>query len=493
MTQASPPSPSRFVNSTAIYSVSMFLGRIASIVMLPVYTRYLSPADYGVLELIDVGMFAVAILIGMGLTGDALYYFHARAFSDEQRENLVNALMLSSIACSLAGGLAVVAGAGWVSEFLFHGRQYKTAIQIAGLTFISNMPGETCFSYLRLRDKPVAFMGFSLFRLGSNVILNIVFLVGFRLGFYSILMTSLLSSTFSLIGLLWYVYGKFIRWRMPDLSVMGPVVRYSLPLGLGGIGMLTINFGDRYFLSRSCSLSDIGIYSLAYKFGMMLTALNQPFIMFWRSQVHQIMLGGDEKGEIAFVRMFTAVAVIFGFAAYCLVVLAPLVMRVIAGPAFYGAAIFVPWVAASYLLRVLAAQLESGLLAGNKTKWLMASDWLAAGVCLSGYMVLIPRFKVWGAVAATFMAFLVNFVFIVAVSHRLKPRDFEVRKICAAYGVMIGLVLLDRILPPVPGLAGAAIKVALVPLALFLLALLPMFKEEQALLSGFLRRRLRAA
>ena len=471
----------------------MFLGRIASIVMLPVYTRYLSPADYGVLELIDVCMFAVAVLLGMGLTGDALFYFYARAVSEERRENLVNALLLSSIVCSLAGGLIVVAGAGWISELLFHGRQYQTAIQIAGLTFVATLPGETCLAYLRARDKAVVFMGFSLFRLGSNVLLNIVFLIGFSMGFYSILTTSLLTTTFSLLGLLWYIYTRFVKWRMPDFSVIGPVVRYSVPLGLGGIGMLTINFGDRYFLSRSCSLTDIGIYSLAYKFGMMLSYLNLPFIMFWHSQVHQIMRDGDDKGEAAFVRMFTFVAVFFGFAAYCLVMLAPIVVRVIAGPAFQGAAIYVPWVAAAYLLRVLAGHLESGLLAGNKTKWLMMSNWLAAGVCLAGYMILIPRFGAWGAVAATFLAFLVMFVFIVTVSQQLKPRVFELRKISAAYGVLIGLVLLSVALPTVPGAAGVAIAVAFVPVALLLLFLLPVFKEEQVLLLDFFRRKFKTA
>lgn len=493
MTQASPPLASRLLSSTAIYSVSMFLSRITSVVMLPVYTRYLTPADYGVLELIDVSMFAVAILLGMGLTGDALYYFYARASTDEQKENLLNALVLSSAACSLAGGLLVILCEGWLSEFLFHNRQYALAIQIAGLTFICSLPGETCLSYLRARDKALAYMWFSLFRLGSGVLLNLLFLIGFGLGLYSILMTSLLSGIFSLLGLLYYVYSRFIRWRMPDLSIMMPVARYSAPLGLGGLGMLAINFGDRYFLSRYCTLADIGIYSLAYKFGMLLTTLNLPFIMFWRSQVHQILRDGGEHGESAFVRMFTAVAVVFGFAAFCLVVLAPLVVWAIAGPAFQGAAIYVPWVAAAYLVRVLVAQLESGLLAGNKTKWLMASDWLAASVCLAGYMLLIPRFGVWGAVAATILSFSVMFVFVITVSQQLRPRVFEIRKICAAYGVLLGLVLLDQALSPLLGPAGAALKLALVPLALYLLAVLPMFKEERLLLETLLRRRFKPA
>ena len=465
----------------------MFLGRIASIVMLPVYTRYLSPADYGVLELIDVSMFAAAILLGMGLTGDALFYFYAKASSDEQRENLIKGLLCASFALSLSGGLLLAAGAGWLSELLFHTRQYQTALQIAGLTFITTMPSETCASFLRARDEARAFTGFSLFRLVCGILLNLILLVWLGMGFYSILLTSLLTTTITTAGMLWYIGRELGPLRMPDFSPLWPVVKYSVPLGLGGLGMLFIHFGDRYFLSRSCTLADIGIYSLAYKFGMMMTYLNLPLVMFWRSQVHHIMKDGNEKGEEIFVRMFTFVAVVFGFAAYCFAVLATLAIKVIAGPAFQGAAVFVPWVAAAYLFRVLASQLESGLLAGNKTKWMMASDCLGAGVCLSGYVILIPRFGVWGAVASTFLAFLVMLVFIVTVSHRLTPRAFEIGKISVAYGVMMGLVLFASILPPVSGAAGLAVKAALVVLPPLLLSLLPLFKEERSLLWGSLR------
>jgi O-antigen/teichoic acid export membrane protein len=289
-------------------------------------------------------------------------------------------------------------------------------------------------------------------------------------------------------GLFWYVYRGFGRWGMPNLSILRPVIDYSVPLGLGGLGMLTIHFGDRFFLSRSCTLTEIGIYSLAYKFGMMLTYLNLPFTMFWRSQVHHIMKDGDAKGEAVYVRMFTFVALFFGFAAYCLVLLAPLIVRSVVGPAFHAAAIFVPWLAAAYLLRVLASQLESGLLVGNKTKWVLVSDWLAAAVCLAGYVFLIPRYGVWGAVVATLLAFLVMFVFTAAVSHHLMPRVFEIRKIAVAYALLTGLLALAWMIPHVEGLAGAAIIVTFIPLALLLLFLLPPLRPEQSLLLGLFRR-----
>jgi O-antigen/teichoic acid export membrane protein len=94
------------------------MGRISSVLMLPVYTHYLNPADYGVLELINMSLFLAAILGGMGLAGDALYYFYARTASDTERSQLIYTLLGGSIALSLALGSMMLAGSAVLSRML---------------------------------------------------------------------------------------------------------------------------------------------------------------------------------------------------------------------------------------------------------------------------------------------------------------------------------------------------------------------------------------
>ena len=51
-------------------------------------------------------------------------------------------------------------------------------------------------------------------------------------------------------------------------GALPPYAGIHFPIGLGGVAMLVIHYGDRFFLQRSASLADVGIYSLAYKLGM---------------------------------------------------------------------------------------------------------------------------------------------------------------------------------------------------------------------------------
>ena len=53
------------LNHTAIYGAADILRKIVGFLMLPIYTRYLTPADYGVVELMKMTIAIVEIVIGM--------------------------------------------------------------------------------------------------------------------------------------------------------------------------------------------------------------------------------------------------------------------------------------------------------------------------------------------------------------------------------------------------------------------------------------------
>ena len=61
---------------SAIYGAGIVLGKLASFIMLPVYTRYLTPADYGVLELLSMTIDVIGMIAGIGI-GSAVFKFYA--------------------------------------------------------------------------------------------------------------------------------------------------------------------------------------------------------------------------------------------------------------------------------------------------------------------------------------------------------------------------------------------------------------------------------
>lgn len=63
------------VKHSAIYAVGTILRRITGLVMLPIYTRYLTPADYGVVELLTMAIELAGILVGLRISQAMFRYY----------------------------------------------------------------------------------------------------------------------------------------------------------------------------------------------------------------------------------------------------------------------------------------------------------------------------------------------------------------------------------------------------------------------------------
>src|SRR5690242_4152581 len=72
---------------TATYSVAIIAGKLASFILLPIYTKHLTPADYGVMELLDLATFVLGTMLGVRIS-ESLFYFHAEA-AEEQRPRVI--------------------------------------------------------------------------------------------------------------------------------------------------------------------------------------------------------------------------------------------------------------------------------------------------------------------------------------------------------------------------------------------------------------------
>jgi O-antigen/teichoic acid export membrane protein len=265
--------------------------------------------------------------------------------------------------------------------------------------------------------------------------------------------------------------------------------RYAVPLGVSGIGFLILHYGDRFFLQRYVPLAEVGIYALAYKLGMMISYLQMPFDVYWSAQLFNLATG--PKGGKVFVRVCT----------YEMLALAPVVMllalfsegllRAVAGPKFSAAAQYVPWIAVAYLVRTVGSHFRGVFLLEKRTELDASIVWLGALVCLIAYAALVPRFTVWGAVAATGLAFGVMAVIGFRKAQQVRRYSYEFRRMAIIMiAAAIPVILFVLVQPAVPSLRyGLAAGLAcLYPLLLWVLGFLE-DDEKMALRSWFLNRR----
>ncbi len=399
----------KLVSHGGIYFAGNVMRRIVSFVMLPVYTTYLTPADYGTLELLQMVIDVAGILFGLRLAEGVYRYYFATEDARERNQVMFTAFALAFL-LQAVGVVSLVAGASPIARFVLEQPDAVRLVQLFALTLVAGSMTELSMMFLRVQQRPWLFVGFSLLKLVVQLSLNIYFVVVLRMTVMGVILSSLISSVVVSIPLAWQTIARtgftFSGAKARQL------VAFSLPLIATSLMSFYLTFGDRFFLQRlGGGLDAVGVYALAYKFGFLLAFIvGDPFFSIWDSERYPAFRqpNGLARFRTAFLMLTTGMAVV----CVALSVYIGDFLRLMADPAFAGAAQIVPIVLLAYVLQNYTAFSNFGLLLERRTGEIAKGTALAAVVITAGYLLLIPRFGGSGAAFATLLAFLARALWI---------------------------------------------------------------------------------
>lgn len=442
----------KVLKSTSVYAAGILLNRAVSLFLLPLYTRYLTAADYGILELVDVTMSVSSLVIGARLaTGVA--YFCSTVQSEAEKStvyttNLFGCMMAAVIAC-----LAGFFGAPHLGRLILGTPDATEVFLIAVGGLALNIPAESLLGRLRVEDRPVFFGVLNLIRLVLNVTLNVVLLVVLGLGFKAILWSSLTCNLLiSLFAVVSTIRSHGTRFSG---SLFLAMLRFTIPMGVVGISLLVFHVADRFFLRRYSTLTEIGLYSLGYKLGMMISYVQMAFNQHWSAKSYDLLKGKD-RGEV-FAHTFTYFFAAMMAAAVATWVFAAPILRILTTPSFYASISFVPWIVFAYLVRAVADYVRVTLYVSHRPSLDAWASLFSAVFCLAAYALLIPGYGALGACWATALTSCVMLASSVLFSRRLFPLRIESRRVAILSLGGAALALTSTLLSP----AGLASQIAL--------------------------------
>lgn len=433
------------LKKSGTYGLGVLARRLSSVLLLPLYTRLLTPADYGILDLLDLTLHMVTIFVGMRL-GEAVLYFHAHAETDEEKERTLGTAFLGACAIGAAVGVLGALLAPQWSALILGSDRYPHLVRLTFANIAVSFPIEIGLSYVRTLNRAKLFVTLSTTRLFTMMGLNVIMLVGLRMGVESMLWSNVIANTGLAAWLAWFCF----RHKRPTFSLarLREQARYSMPLAVHGIAMLAIHYGDRLFLRQHVSLADLGVYALAYKLGMLISYVQTPFEYYWRSQVFHVARGED--GDWLYVRTCTYLTLVLTTVAVLLVLFLDPVARILVGGNFQGVGLYVPGLAAGYVLRALSDYFRNAIRMKAHTGREAKVTLISSACCLVCYAVLIPPFKVAGAVAATVIAFGLMVVLSYRAAQQVKPYHFELDRLVKIFACAAAVVAAFLAVKPSP-------------------------------------------
>ena len=437
----------RVGSQTAVYVVGVLLGRALSFLLLPVYTRYLSPADYGVIQLIDLTFDVLTLVAGTRLSA-GLFHFYEKASTADQKN-----AVLSTTTIALAGAYAIVAAlavvfASTLSQLVFDSADHTTVIRIAAAAFFFQGLLIVPLAEIRRREQPGLFVVLNTGKLFVQAALNVFFLVVMRYGLVSIFLSTLITSAAFAIGLTIYLLRQSgLRFSSP---VLRDLIRFGLPLVATQVATIFTTFGDRFFLRSAVDAAPdqqisgvavVGIYALAYQFGFLLATLAlDPFSSVW--QPVRFKFARQRNRDVIFSRAFVMLNLLLVTVGVGIGLFAQDLLNILAEPAFRSASSFVPLLLLAFVVASWPAALDTGIMVRERNEFITFANWAAAGIALLGYLFLIPRFFAWGAVWTTLAAAITRHIIIYRASQRLWPIKYDWPAVWKLLGIGSGLVAL---------------------------------------------------
>ena len=394
----------RVARGSAAYGFANFALKGLSFFLLALYTRFLTPADYGVIALAETVAMLAAIVSGLGMSAASrrLYFQYAgdRGSLDPYVSTILRFGAVATVAIMalcLALGPAVMRLMGPRFAVPFYPYVAIALGTAAALQLVDYRLG-----LYQTEEQPRNFVLLSTASALATAVAVVALVIVVRRGAVGMLEGKLIAAAgmaVVAVALSWPRIRARFRWTY---------VKETLPLALPLIPHQFMALGlvvaDRFILQRYRSLDEVGWYSLAYTFGMAMYLVTTSVMQAWSPLFYQSAAQGEPARQSLGKIGTLLVAVLSAAAVLGIAVSQPFVRWAIS-PAYHQAGRLIPWIIAGYLMHALFSLFQLAALQGKKT----GRIWLASGMALAANLilnfVLIPPLGAYGAAYATLAAY----------------------------------------------------------------------------------------
>lgn len=396
----------KLISNGAVYLLSSVLTQLINLFLIPLYTRNLSVSEVGQYNIITSIQALIAIIITLGIFSGLCRFFNE--VSDKNR--LKNTTLLFSVFWGCFFIVLTCLLSSSIAPLLFKedslGDQYINIVII-----ISVMEGITSIygSYFSMQFAAIKASCINISNMLFRFILSIVFIVILHKGIMGLLVAQCLASTLIVVCLLLYDR-KQIKFEM-NIIELKAMLKYGVGLVPGQVSVWILTLIDRYFIKNMIDLYAVGIYSMAYKIGMLINPVFiLPFTRVFTPYKFSIYKEHDGKEKIKKIFNY------YNFAGWlCILGLglfSNIGITILATKEYEIGFKIVPLIAFSYYLWGQAEFYALGLHLSNKMVLNSGIATIGAIINVMANIAMIPFWGIYGAAWATIISYwIVNLIY----------------------------------------------------------------------------------
>lgn len=265
-----------FSKDTIYYGIGNAIKTFISFLLLPLYTRILTPSDYGILDTLATGVLILTILFGLKVTDGGSRYYYETEDSKEKGTILFTVFVINFF--TIVPSLILAFFSNEISIFLFKTNQYNWVVFASCLSIPLTLLNDEQSWIYRYKRLPWRFNIYILTRALVNIALGILLVLYLKKGVLGAQLATVISLIVTIIFSLFSFTRKEYTFKFSTIWAK-KLIKFSYPLMLSGLIAWIYTSADRYLLLGYKSTTDVGLYSIGSTFARPISILNMAIGM----------------------------------------------------------------------------------------------------------------------------------------------------------------------------------------------------------------------
>lgn len=372
----------------------VFLGstsKLINLLMLPLYTRWLTVDEYGSVDLIVVYSSLLLGIISCSLF-DAIFIFPKDQPYEKKCEYFSSGMGFSLMTIT---GMSIVCGLLQILSRIneWHGFFFEYLWLIFGLIAVSYIQQMTQ-QFIRSIDRMLVYSITGIIQTAMSVLFSFLLIPHWGVKGYvlSMILGNVSASIYSMLHSKAYQY---LHFRSISRKVTFEMLRYSVPLIPNGLMWFLIGSLNRPILEMYSGLTAVGVFAVASRFPNLLNSLYLLFQQAWFISV--LEEAKKPTYQQFYNKMLKFVVIVQIFMAVLLSICCKWVIELFTTPDYYVAWKYIPLLVIGVIFMNVATFVGSNFAVTRKSKYYFYSTMWSGGASLLFNLALIPMFSIWGA------------------------------------------------------------------------------------------------
>lgn len=386
--------------NTLLVMVGQAGNSLISLLMLPLYTSWLTTEEYGTVDLMSTYASIVLSVITC-CVADSIFIFPKNA-DDENKKKYYTSGFLFVLATFFLFSLINLIASRIIYSYEFLNLYSWPTLLLTLSMFLQKYAQQ----FTRSLEKMVVFATTGIVHTSAVALLAILLIPLFKLDgyIYSLILSNVIAAVYSFLGSQSYLFFSFNSFSRIHLKTL---LAYGIPLIPNSLMWWMVNGLNRPVMEAYLGMSAIGLYAVANKFPGIVSMITNVFSNAWGIS----MLDEFEKPGfgIFFNRMFRLITFVSVLASFFLIIFCKQVISIFASHSFFYAWHILPMLIISTIINTSTGLLGGIFMAMKQSKYFFYSSMASAITSVAFTFLLIKHYGLVGCAIATALSFLVAF------------------------------------------------------------------------------------